>query len=142
ALRLSSCDDAPCFDPRPDSMGNEFMPPPTRRLSELTIRIGGAAVLLLAIGALGFAAPAQDDAKPPKDKEEPKAAKGKDDTKPPKDQDQPKPAKGKDDTKPPADKDQPKTAKDKTKDATAKKDEPKQPPVKLGLSTNDPRALQ
>ena len=62
------------------------------------------AALVLAVGALGSAAPWQDVAKPPVVK------------------DQPKPAKGKDDA--------------------PKKDEAKPAPVKLGLSINDPRALQ
>src|SRR5438132_14211319 len=48
-----------------------------------------------------------------------------------------------DDAKPPQSKDQPKPA--KPKEETSKKDEKKdekKPPVKLGLSVNDPRALQ
>jgi hypothetical protein len=97
---------------------------PPQQLTRLTIRIGSAVVLLLTIGVLGFAAPVQDDAKPPKDKG------------------QPKPVKAKDDAKLPKDKEQPKPAKDKDKGDAPKKEEPKTPPVKLGLSINDPKALQ
>ena len=39
---------------------------------------GGMAALLLAIGALGAAAPGQDGARPPQAKDQPKPAKGKD----------------------------------------------------------------
>jgi hypothetical protein len=74
------------------------------QMTRFALQISGTAALLLAIGALGAAAPAYDDAKPPQGK------------------DQPKPAKAKDDM--------------------PKKDEPKPAPVKLGLSINDPRALQ
>jgi hypothetical protein len=67
----------------------------TGRTTRLAVRFGRISGLLLAIGALGAAAPARDDAKP---------------------------AQGKDDA--------------------PKKDAPKPAPVKLGLSVNDPRALQ
>jgi hypothetical protein len=76
---------------------------PIRPISRIAIQ-GGTAILLLAIGALGIAAPVYDDAKTPKPK------------------DQPKPANGKTDA--------------------PKKDEPKSAPVKLGLSINEPNALQ
>jgi hypothetical protein len=105
---------------------------PTRRITSLTLRIGGAAALLLAICALGIAGPVQDDKKPPKDNDQPKTAKGKDDA--PKDKDQAKSDKGKDDA--------PKKDEAKKKEDGPKKDEPKQPPVKLGLSMNTPKALQ
>src|SRR5262245_2216848 len=76
----------------------------TRRNSRIVFHIGGTAAILLAIGMLGVAAPAQDAAKPAKGKDEPKPAKG--------------------------------------KDGAPKKDDSKPAPVKLGLLTNDPGALQ
>src|SRR5437763_4394829 len=84
---------------RKDTMGLR-----TRRTTRLVFHIAGTVALLLAIAALGPAAPAQDAAKPPKAKDAPKPA--------------------------------------NNKDVAAQKDEPKAAPVKLGLSINDPRALQ
>ena len=84
--------------------GNDVMRLRSLRIIQRALGAGGMAALLLAIGALGAAAPGQDGAKPPQGK------------------DQPKPAKGKDDA--------------------PKQDDSKPAPVKLGLSINDPKALQ
>ena len=67
---------------------------PSRRITGLTLRISSAVALLLAIGTLGIAGPAQDDKQPPKDKDQAKTAKGKE-AAPKKDD-----AKKKDDSKP------------------------------------------
>jgi hypothetical protein len=74
------------------------------QITRLAVRFGGTAAFLLAMGMLGASAPAHDDARLPKSK------------------DQPKPA--------------------ERKDETPKKDETKTASVKLGLSVNNPRALQ
>jgi hypothetical protein len=60
----------------------------TGTMTRLRLLIGGATALMLALGALGSAAPPQDDAKPAKNKDDAKPPKSKDD--PPK-KEEPKP---------------------------------------------------
>src|SRR5262249_29332352 len=62
------------------------------RILRRALGAGGAAALVLAIGALGASAPGQDGAKPPQAKDQPRPAKGKDDAPKP---DDAKPAQGK-----------------------------------------------
>jgi hypothetical protein len=79
------------------------------KIMQRALGTGAMAALLLAIGAVGAAAPGQDRARPPQGKDQPAPTKAK--------------TKGEDDT-------------------SKKADDSKSAPVKLGLVTNDPKALQ